>query len=153
MNEVTPGMSEFEQRYWGRFSACLRWDDAEAVAERVAAAEGPWYAANPEEGSAAPVVELSPGQAAERLRERLAEMRRLKKSDYCNLVFVDVPEAPSMIKAFHPKRAGDACRVGGEPIPPWDLLSILPIDPALFASSEAPAQKQGIWQRVLRIGS
>jgi hypothetical protein len=146
-------MSEFEQRYWGRFSACLRWNDAEAVAERVAAAEGPWYAVNPEEGSGASVVELSPEEAADRLRERLTEMRRLKRGDYCNLVFVDDPESPGLIKAFHPKRAGDACRVGGDPIPPWDLLSRVPIDPVVFASGEAPAQKQGGWRRVLRIGS
>ena len=146
-------MSEFEQRYWQRFSACLRWADAEAVAERVAASEGPWYGASPEDGEGAGVAELTPEEAAERLRQRLAEMQRLKKSDYCNLVFVDDPDRPGMIKAFHPKRAGDACRVGGDPIPPWDLLSRVPIDTSLFASTEAPAQKQGMWQRVLRIGS
>lgn len=146
-------MSEFEQRYWGRFSACLRWADAEAVAEAVAISAGPWYAASPEEGGNAAVAELSPAEAAERLRQRIAEMRRLKRSDYCNLVFVDDFEHPGMIKAFHPKRAGDACRVGGNPIPPWELLAAVPIDTQVFAPSEAPAQKQGLWQRVLRIGS
>ncbi|MEF8793056.1 hypothetical protein [Thiohalorhabdus sp.] len=146
-------MSEFEQRYWGNFRGCIRWSDADQVADRVATSPGPWYAALPEAGSGARVVELTPDEAAERLRQRLAEMRRLKRGDYCNLVFVDEPEAPSLIKAFHPKRAGDACRVGGNPIPPWDLISDTPIDPAVFASSEPPAQAQGIWQRVLRIGS
>jgi hypothetical protein len=43
--------------------------------------------------------------------------------------------------------------VGGDPIPPWELLAAVPIDTQVFASSEAPAQKQGLWQRVLRIGS
>lgn len=146
-------MSEFEQRYWGRFSACLRWADAEAAAEAVATSAGPWYAASPEEGGDAAVAELSSAEAAERLHQRLGEMRRLKRSDYCNLVFVDDLESPGMIKAFHPKRAGDACRVGGDPIPPWDVLSTVPIDAAVFAPSEPPAQKQGVWQRVLRIGS
>lgn len=146
-------MSDFEQRYWGSFRACLRWPDAEAVAEQVAGGTGPWFAASPEEGASATVTELSPAAAAERLRERLTEMRRLKRSDYCNLLFVDDPEAPGLIKAFHPKRAGDACRVGGDPIPPWDLLSTVAIDPVVFAPSEPPAQKRGVWQRVLRIGS
>ena len=151
--EEPTAMSEFEQRYWGRFSGCIRWADAEAVAARVAASEGPWYAASAEEGGEAAVAELSPEAAAERLRERVAEMRRLKRGDYCNLVFVDDPEAPGLVKAFHPKRAGDACRVGGDPIPPWDVLSRSPIDPSVFAPSEAPAQKQGVWKRVLRIGT
>ncbi|MFB6261222.1 MAG: hypothetical protein ABEJ96_05415 [Thiohalorhabdaceae bacterium] len=146
-------MNDFEQRYWGSFRGCIRWTDAEQLIERVAASEGPWYAASPEAGSSAEVVELAADAAADRLRRRMAEMQRLKRGDYCNLIFADDAEAPSLIKAFHPKRAGDACRVGGDPIPPWDLISRVPIDPAVFAASEAPAQAGGWWQRVLRIGS
>lgn len=153
LNEGRKVLSDFEQRYWGSFRGCIRWSHAEQVADRVAASEGPWYAASPEEGGSAEVVELTSAEAAERLRKSLAEMRRLKRGDYCNLVFVDDPEHPSLIKAFHPKRAGDACRVGGDPIPPWDLISDRPIDPAVFAPSEAPVQSEGWFRRALRIGS
>ena len=145
-------MSEFRQHYWGHFAACLRWEQAQAVAERIAATAETWYRVQPEQTPLS-VLEEGAADAARQLRDHVAEMQRLKRGDYCNLVFVDDLESPGLIKAFHPKRAGDACRVGGDPIPPWDLLSDSPIDPAVFAPSEAPAQKQGVWQRMLRIGS
>ncbi|MFP4559885.1 MAG: hypothetical protein ACLFQ3_01055 [Thiohalorhabdus sp.] len=145
-------MSEFAERYWGSFTGCIRWEQAEAVADRVAAGEGPWYAVSPEAGAAAEVEKLGAGEAAARLRERLGEMRRLKKGDYCNLAFVDDAEEPCLIKLFHPKRAGDACRVGGDPIPPWVVLSRYVVDPEVFA----PAREEGQgswWQRMIRIGA
>ncbi len=146
-------MTEFADRYWGRLPACIRWEHAEAAAEHIAGSEVPWYAASPEDGTAAAVQELDAAGAAALLRERLAEMRRLKQGPYCNLVFMDDREAPSLLKLFHPRRAGDACRVGGDPIPPWLVISRLPIDTAAFRRGEAPAQEQGLWKRVLRIGS
>jgi len=147
-------MSEFAERYWGRFSGCIRWEHAEAVAEAAAASGATWYAVSPEAGPEAPVETLSGEEAAERLREHLAEMRRAKKGDYCNLVFVDDPEAPGLIKVFHPRRSGDACRVGGDPIPPWLLLSRYPVESAVYAP-EPPAEDEPVsrWRRVLRIGS
>ncbi|KPV39467.1 hypothetical protein AN478_09875 [Thiohalorhabdus denitrificans] len=145
-------MSEFAERYWGSFTGCIRWEQAEAVAERLAATEGPWYVVSPEEGAAAAVEELAPTEAAERLGGHLAEMQRLKKGPYCNLAFVDDAEDPRLIKLFHPKRAGDACRVGGDPIPPWVVLSRYPVDPAVFAPAREEPQGSW-WQRMIRIGS
>ena len=141
-------MSEFRERYWGRFSAWLRWEQAEALAERLAAAGGTWHAAVPE-CPPVTVQELSAAEAAAYFREHLAEMQRLKRGDYCNLVFVDDPDAPGLIKAFHPKRAGDACRVGGEPIPPWLVLSRNPVDTDIFpGSSEEEAERPSWLQRL-----
>lgn len=145
-------MSEFTERYWGRLAACLRWSHAEAVAERLAVAEGPWYWAEPE-NDPVPVQELTPKEAADRFRERVAEMRRLKKGDYCNLIFADDPEDPGLVKLFHPKRAGDACRVGGDPIPPWGVLSRWPVDKSVFAPAQSGEDTPRLWQRVLRLGT
>lgn len=136
-------MSEFAEHYWGHFAACLRWEQAEAVAER-AAGTGPWQAVRPEQSPVA-VEDLSGEQAAQRLREDLAEMRRLKRGDYCNLVFVDDPDDPGLIKAFHPRRAGDACRVGGEPIQPWLVLSRYPVDTGVFETGAGPEEEQSSW--------
>lgn len=141
-------MSEFREHYWGRFSACLRWEQAESLAERLAASGWTWYAVVPESPPVT-VEELSAEEAAARFREHLAEMRRLKRGDYCNLVFVDDTEVPTLIKAFHPKRAGDACRVSGDSIPPWLVLSQHPVDPTVFAGGVEEEQERPAWlQRI-----
>jgi hypothetical protein len=124
-------MSEFRQHYWGHFAACLRWEQAQAVAERIAATAETWYRLHPEQTPLS-VIEEGAADAAGQLRDHVAEMQRLKRGNYCNLVFVDDFEAPALIKAFHPRRAGDACRVGGDPIPPWLVLSRLPVDTGVF---------------------
>lgn len=148
-------MTEFAERYWGRLPACLRWEHAEALADRLAESGATWYAVSPEEGAAARPWELDAAGAAALLRERLTEMRRLKNSPYCNLVFVDDPEDPALLKAFHPRRAGDACRVGGDPIPPWLVISRLPIDLAVLSPGgpETGSDSGTWWKRALRIGS
>jgi len=146
-------MSEFAERYWGRFSGCIRWEQAEAVAAAVADSGGTWYAVAPEDGPEAAVATLSAAEAAARLREHIAEMQRIKGGAYCNLVFVDEPDSPGLIKAFHPRRSGDACRVGGDPIPPWLLLSRYPVESAVYAPAPAEAAPVPLWRRVLRISS
>ena len=99
------------------------------------------------------VHELSAAETAERFREHVAEMQRIKGGAYCNLVFVDELDSPGLIKAFHPRRSGDACRVGGDPIPPWLLLSRYPVEPAVYAPAPAEAAPVPLWRRVLRISS
>jgi hypothetical protein len=145
-------MSAFAERYWGRLSACMRWTHAEALAERVAGLDGPWYWAEPE-NEPVPILELTPTKAAGRFRERVTEMQRLKKGEYCNLIFADDPDSPDLVKLFHPRRAGDACRVGGDPIPPWGVLSRMPVDKSVFAPAQSQGDDRRLWQRVLRIGS
>ena len=146
-------MSAFAERYWGHFGACLRWTDAEALAGRVAAQPGPWYWAEPE-NDGVPVHTLDADAAAARFREHVAEMQRLKKGAYCNLIFADNSEEPGLIKLFHPRRSGDACRVGGDPIPPWGVLSRYPVDTAVFGTGgETEGESPRLWRRLLRIGS
>ena len=49
-------MSEFAERYWGRFSGCIRWEQAEAVAAAVVDSGETWYAVAPEDGPEAAVA-------------------------------------------------------------------------------------------------
>ncbi|MFA9461375.1 hypothetical protein [Thiohalorhabdus methylotrophus] len=147
-------MERFAERYWGRFTGCIRWEQAEDAARGVEAMGGVWYAARPEAEESDDAERLDGAGAARLLRTRLAEMRRLKKGEFCNLVFVDDAEAPNLIKIFHPRRAGDACRVGGEPVRPWLVLSRYPVDPTVFAPrGEGREGKRTWWKRMLRIGA
>ncbi|WP_455234832.1 hypothetical protein [Thiogranum longum] len=137
---------DFRGAFKGSFSGVLRWEQLDRLWERVRAdAGGGWYLYA--------VGESPPNEtvAADYLLRFLAEidqlLRREHAEDYCGVVYVDDPEAPSFVKIFDPNNLGVSCGYSDNPpLPGWILSKLPPVD--LQAPMPLPGNRRRWWQRL-----
>ena len=100
------------------FSGLLNWDDVEKLIENVRNSNSSWhYVYTQLEDEKA---ELDAGRAANFLKERMDEIKKLDK--ICGWFYVHTKENPSVIKIYHPRMSGGGCSISTPP--PWIIISI-----------------------------
>lgn len=111
----------FEERLWGRFSGVLRWEQLEALWERVLAEPEGWYLY--EVGEAVPEDTVDPHGLGGLLHDVDRVLREKHRHDYCGIVYVDDPALPGLIKIYDPGNLGVVCGPGNERVLPRWILS------------------------------
>ncbi len=117
--------SKFEKALSGRFEGILRWADLDKLWARLKAADGAFYVY--EVGTDVPDKPLGAKALAARVDEINKILRDNHDEDYCGIVYVDDPDAPSLIKVFGPKNLGASCGTSGSKIwPRWVISKVKP---------------------------
>lgn len=100
------------------FSGLLKWEDVEKLIGDVKNSGSSWHYAytqvDDEKG------EMDAGKAADFLRDRMEEIKKLDK--ICGWFYVHTKENPSIIKIYHPRMSGGGCSISTPP--PWIILSV-----------------------------
>ena len=135
----------FRARLGGTFQGVMRWEGLDALWSRLRL--GRWFVYQTD---LAPPAEPLDGDAlAARLAEIDAELRREHAYDYCGIVYVDDPEAPTLVKVYDPANLGTSCSHGDAPIPPkWILCTARPA--SIAREAPAPAFRWRLWRSRLR---
>ncbi len=144
MNQAVGDENPYLSAFRGSFTSALRWNQLDALWERVRAAPDGWFVY--------PVGESPPTQAAgpaELLRfvDEVDELlRREHDEDYCGIVYADSLSEPAMIKIYDPNNLGVSCGYSDNPpLPGWVLSRIIPID---LQAARQPAGRRRWWQRL-----
>lgn len=112
-------MGAFEAKISGNFSGVLRWEDLDRLWDRIGSETG-WHISAA--GAPAPEAPASREDLGKFLAEIAALLRSEHPEEYCGIVYVDDPEAPSMAKIYDPSKIGSSCS-RGKPYPPGWILS------------------------------
>ncbi|MGD2076575.1 MAG: hypothetical protein PVI91_02640 [Gammaproteobacteria bacterium] len=137
---------DFRTAFKGTFTGILRWPQLDALWERIRSdANGGWYLYAVGE---APPVECVSAQELRRFIDSIDELlRREHDEDYCGIVYVDDPGAPSFVKIFDPNNLGVSCGYSDNPpLPGWILSKLPPVD--LQAPMPLPGNRRRWWQRL-----
>lgn len=123
----------FLERLRGRFTGIMKWDDLSILWGRLPAG-GDWYVYDTTEPP--PAAPLSRLELIERLAGIDAYLRREHDEDYCGIVYVDDPRAPTYIKVYDPNNLGVGCGFSDNPPYPKWILSLMP--PQALPDRSAP---------------
>ncbi|MCF6221289.1 MAG: hypothetical protein L3J65_09270 [Robiginitomaculum sp.] len=122
--DIKTTAQDFEQRLHGRFEGVLRWPDLDKLWVQVKASKIPWYIY--EVGMDVPDMQI----ASKDLEAEIAAidniLRENHNEDYCGIVYVDNPDAPTLVKVFGPKNLGASCGSSGSKTWPRWILSHMP---------------------------
>jgi len=134
--------TEFWRAYNGRFSGVLKWEDFDALFDRLAASGGAWFVFDPSgDAPDAPLDDLAPV-----LEEARLCVEQVRNRSYCGAVFADDPANPSFVKVFDPYKMGGVCGGSGDRVLPRWIFSRLRPDP-LPLLLDQPAKK-GLFARL-----
>ena len=126
-----------------RLLGVLQWADLDALWQRLRASAEGWYV-----GVAGQDLPGRPEAAAD-LLQRVADidatLRREHRLAVCGIVYVDDPEAPTLVKVYDPANLGSSCSHGDAPIPPGWILSAA--RPASIEAEAMPAFRWRLWRR------
>jgi hypothetical protein len=145
-NHVNSEPLDFRSAFKGSFSGILRWPQLDALWARLRAdAQGGWYLYAVGE---APPAQCLPAADLLHFIEQIDELlRREHDEDYCGIVYVDDPRAPSFVKIFDPNNLGVSCGYSDNPpLPGWILSKLPPVD--LQAPMPLPGNRRRWWQRL-----
>lgn len=138
--------SDFRTAFRGTFSGVLRWEQLDALWERLRADAGAgWYLYAI--GEAPPSTPVDAGELARFIDEIDALLRREHAEDYCGIVYVDDMQAPRFVKIFDPNNLGVSCGYSDNPpLPGWIVSRLPPVD--LQAATPQPASRRRWWRRL-----
>ncbi|WP_303905574.1 hypothetical protein [Thiohalomonas denitrificans] len=136
----------FLVKYQGYFRNLLKWQDLDRFWERLRASETDWFVYAI--GEAPPDRPATKNEFAVFIAEIDSLLRREHKEDYCGIVYIDDPEAPSMAKIYDPNNLGSVCGpgFGPPPLPGWVLSTLPPTD--LPAAFPPPENRRRWWRRL-----
>nr|VFK28816.1 MAG: hypothetical protein BECKMB1821G_GA0114241_10425 [Candidatus Kentron sp. MB]VFK33970.1 MAG: hypothetical protein BECKMB1821I_GA0114274_105716 [Candidatus Kentron sp. MB]VFK76532.1 MAG: hypothetical protein BECKMB1821H_GA0114242_106115 [Candidatus Kentron sp. MB] len=117
--------NEFHRRLQGKFSGILRWEQLDALWEKVLVRPQGWYVYEVDNTLSEHTV------SSQELSDIVSEIDRVlheqHKYDYCGIVYADDPTSPNLIKIYDPGNLGVVCGPGDAPIlPRWILSRIKP---------------------------
>lgn len=114
--------SSFSQRLDGAFIGILRWDQLDALWDRINRSGQAWYPY--QVGSELPELPLKGDDLKHALEELGHLLRQEHDHDYCGIVYADDPENPTLVKVYDPNNLGSSCGCSGDRIPPRWILSL-----------------------------
>ena len=138
--------TDFYTAFRGTFSGVLRWEQLDALWERLrGAADGGWYLYAV--GEPPPLTPVD-GEALLRFIDEIDTLlRREHAEDYCGIVYVDDMQSPTFVKIFDPNNLGVSCGYSDNPpLPGWILSRLPPVD--LQAPMPQPGNRRRWWQRL-----
>ncbi len=122
--EIAKAPLSFEQRLSGRFEGVLRWPDLDALWVQVKASKTPWHIY--EVGMDVPDRQIPEDMLVDEINAIDKTLRDNHDQDYCGIVYVDDPDAPTLVKVFGPKNLGASCGSSGSKTWPRWILSHIP---------------------------
>ncbi|WP_131109835.1 hypothetical protein [Sulfuricystis thermophila] len=134
---------EFARRLTGKFYGVLRWQDLDALWDRVRNEPEGWFVSLT--GAMLPDSPLS----AEELKRFVdgvdALLGQEHREDYCGIVYADDLETPTLVKIYDPNNLGSSCGMHGGAHPPRWLLSRLRPE-AIADTAPLPNVRKRWWQ-------
>ncbi len=115
----------FWQAYAGRFEGLLKWQDFDALLDRLGAAGGEWYVFDP----AGDAPESPCRDLGATLDEVRACVDPARNRSYCGAAFTDDRADPGFVKIFDPFKMGSACGGSADRVLPRWIISRLKPDP------------------------
>lgn len=135
---------EFASRMNGYLSGMLRWEQLDALWQRVLAQPQGWYVS--EAGAVLPRQPLEADDLRQFVTELDARLRREHEHDFCGLAYTDDPGQPALVKVYDPQHMGSFCSTGNAPTPPrWVLSRSRP--ERIDDEAPAPAARRHWWSR------
>ena len=136
----------FLKKYQGYFRNLLTWGELERFWEYLSASEAGWFVYAI--GETPPDKPATHRELVTFIQELDALLRHEHKEDYCGIVYVDDPEAPSMAKIYDPNNLGSVCGsgFGAPPLPGWVFSRLKPTD--LPSAFPPPANRRRWWRRL-----
>lgn len=136
----------FTERYWGAFTAILRWPQLDAFWQVLRQQPEGWYVY--QIGETPPSEPLSGEAFTTFLDELDTLLREDHREDYCGIVYVDDREQPGFIKVYDPNNLGASCGSSGRHIPPRWIISRMAPEP-VADDAPTPGNRRRWWQRLL----
>lgn len=135
----------FSQRLNGRFDGMVRLTDVDKLHADITANNG-WYLVCPDE--ALPRDSVSGQEASSHLQGLVQEILREERGVWTTMIYVQSAEDPTIIKVFHPRRAGCGCGPSMNVKPWWVLSRVSPEEvPAWSQTACTSPAKSSWWQR------
>jgi len=142
-------MSDFLDKYTGRMSGVLRWEQLDKIWENLDTSDG-WYLY--EIGALVPEQFIEAVQLHEAIRNIDAFLHQQHDSNYCGVVYVDKLVSPTLLKIYHPRKMGASCGSSGSTVlPKWTLSRHPPVD--LLDWAVKKDQKPSWWKHMLKVRS
>jgi hypothetical protein len=134
--------ASFHERLNGRFHGMLKWQQLDALWQRVKTDQWYFY----QVGEALPGEPLCGDELAQRINALDALLRQEHAYDFCGIVYADDGEHPTLIKVYDPNNIGSSCSRSTTPTLPGWILSLSP--PSLLEISvPVPGNRKRWWQR------
>ncbi len=131
--------------FTGSFKGILRWEQLDALWERVKKDDQGWYIYAV--GETPPDAPVSPEKLQEFIPEIDALLHKEHDEDYCGIVYADDREKPTFIKVYDPNNLGTSCGTGTTAsLPSWVLSKIKPVD--LPNAFQPTGSRQRWWQKI-----
>jgi hypothetical protein len=139
-------MSEFHERYTGRFWSVMSWNQLTVFWARIDPAAG-WYVYAV--GETPPDAPAAPAIVNEFITRIDALLREDHRESYCGIVYADNLDAPQFIKIYDPNNLGSSCGSSkNPPLPGWLMSRIPPED--LKPARQPPEGRRRWWQAFIR---
>jgi hypothetical protein len=119
IEQLTNHPARFVRHYLGGFSGILRWRQLDELWQWLNQHHpGEWYLYQTD--TVPPAEPLSQDDLGLQLEQIDQYLRHTHKADYCGVVYVDDPKAPTYIKVYNPKGMGSSCSMSEiPPLPKW----------------------------------
>ncbi len=136
-------MTAFESKLNGTLYGLMRWQDWNALKQRLQAESGKrWYAYAV--GAEVPDDTLNADALHLLLDEIDALLRRDHTEDYLGIVYLDRLEDPSLVKIYDPNNLGSSCgSIGYKVLPGWVLSRDRPV--SLQSDTPLPGNRRRWW--------
>jgi len=146
MRDLDSSEPAYLRAFRGSFTAALRWNQLDALWERVRArSRDGWYLYAV--GEELPDEPADPARLETFLTEIDKLLRKEHQEDYCGIVYADDLQAPGFIKIYDPNNLGVSCGYSDDPLlPGWVMSRIPPID---LPAVQAPAKIRRRWWQQL----
>lgn len=140
----------FETLLASRFDGMIRLTDVERLQQTVAHHDG-WFLLNPP--GPWPDQTVSGSQAAQHLSVLVEEILKEERGVWSTMIYVHSSEDPTLIKVFHPRRAGCGCGPSAG-VKPWWVFSRVPPAPVPewqeeFTCAVSGGEKSAWWRKIL----
>ena len=144
--KLTIDRSEYLTRFRGRFLGMRKWEDLDQLWQRVKSNDGQrWYIYHV--GDPLPSEPVEQVMLKRFIDEIDTLLRAEHEQDYCGIVYVDDPLAPTFIKIFDPNNLGVSCGFSDNPpLPGWVMSDIPPVD--LPSAFPPPGNRRRWYQRL-----
>jgi len=136
----------FLRQFRGSFVNMLRWPQLDELWARLRSDDDqPWYAYAV--GETPPEQPLDTTRLHRFIDEMDALLHQEHDEDYCGIVYVDQPSAPTFIKIYDPNNLGAVCGSSAQPpLPGWILSHTPPCD--LQQAIPPTNSRRRWWQRL-----
>ena len=135
----------FAEQYHGALVCILRWPQLDQLWQWLREQPAGWYVY--QIGEEPPEAPLDAEALQVVLEELDALLRHDHREDYCGIVYVDDPTAPTFIKVYDPNNLGASCGSSGRVIPPRWLISRTPPE-RVEDEGPTPGNRRRWWQRL-----